>query len=271
MFNRRITRSFSIVQDANHFEAVARAQVPRRASLNGRLNMRTPEPNLWPRLQNIVSTFTMSCQIDLKNLAQHARNCEYRPNRFAAAIVRIRDPKTTCLVFSNGKCVVTGAKSIDDSRLAARKYVRIVQKLGYRPHFQNFKVVNLVAGAAALPQIATRARERRQGIVCQREFISLDGFAHKHHRFANYTPEIFAGCVYRIMEPAVCLLIFANGKIVFTGARRREDLDEAYRLIVPGLLSEFFLIPFQLQTKSLFANMIQNSECEYTQPPAPCF
>jgi transcription initiation factor TFIID TATA-box-binding protein len=42
--------------------------------------------------------------------------------------MRIRDPKTTALIFASGKMVVTGAKSEDDSRLASRKYARIVQK-----------------------------------------------------------------------------------------------------------------------------------------------
>ena len=31
--------------------------------------------------------------------------------RFAAVIMRIRDPKTTALIFASGKMVVTGAKS----------------------------------------------------------------------------------------------------------------------------------------------------------------
>ena len=31
--------------------------------------------------------------------------------RFAAVIMRIRDPKTTALVFRSGKLVITGAKS----------------------------------------------------------------------------------------------------------------------------------------------------------------
>ena len=41
--------------------------------------------------------------------------------RFAAVIMRIRDPKTTALIFASGKMVCTGAKSEEDSRMAARK------------------------------------------------------------------------------------------------------------------------------------------------------
>lgn len=45
--------------------------------------------------------------------------------------MRIRAPKTTALIFASGKMVVTGAKSEDDSKLASRKYARIIQKLGF--------------------------------------------------------------------------------------------------------------------------------------------
>ena len=55
------------------------------------------------------------------------------PKRFAAVIMRIREPKTTALIFASGKMVVTGAKSEDDSKLASRKYARIIQKLGKAP------------------------------------------------------------------------------------------------------------------------------------------
>ena len=41
--------------------------------------------------------------------------------------MRIREPKTTALIFASGKMVVTGAKSEDDSKLASRKYARIIQ------------------------------------------------------------------------------------------------------------------------------------------------
>jgi transcription initiation factor TFIID TATA-box-binding protein len=66
-----------------------------------------------PVLQNIVATVNLDCQLNLKDIALRARNAEYNPKRFAAVIMRIRDPKTTALIFSTGKIVVTGAKSED--------------------------------------------------------------------------------------------------------------------------------------------------------------
>ena len=102
------------------------------------------ENNIIPQLQNIVSTVNMGVKLDLKKITLHARNAEFNPKRFAAVIMRIREPRTTALIFSSGKMVSTGAKSEEDSRLAARKYARIVQKLGFPTKFKDFKIQNMV-------------------------------------------------------------------------------------------------------------------------------
>ena len=60
-----------------------------------------------------MATVNLDCRLDLKTIALHARNAEYNPKRFAAVIMRIREPKTTALIFASGKMVVTGAKSED--------------------------------------------------------------------------------------------------------------------------------------------------------------
>ena len=83
-------------------------------------------------------------QLDLKTIALHARNAEYNPKRFAAVIMRIREPKTTALIFKSGKMVVTGAKTEEDARNAARKYARIIQKLDFPAKFTEFKIQNIV-------------------------------------------------------------------------------------------------------------------------------
>ncbi|KAF9031421.1 TATA-box binding protein-like protein, partial [Hymenopellis radicata] len=82
----------------------------------------------------IIATVNLDCRLDLKTIALHARNAEYNAKCFLAVIMRICDPKTTALV--SGKTVVTGAKSENDSKLAARKYyARIIPKLRFDEKF----------------------------------------------------------------------------------------------------------------------------------------
>jgi len=170
-----------------------------------------------PTLQNIVATVNLDTELDLKNIALHARNAEYNPKRFAAVIMRIRDPKTTALIFGTGKIVVTGAKSENLAKHAARKYARIIQKLGYNAKFKDFMVQNIVASAdVKFP-------------------IRLESLSLAHNMFCSYEPELFPGLIYRMVDPKVVLLIFVSGKIVLTGAKTRKNIIEAFENIYPVL------------------------------------
>ncbi|KAJ3523080.1 hypothetical protein NMY22_g11607 [Coprinellus aureogranulatus] len=73
-----------------------------------------------PTLQTFVAAINQDCRLDVKTISLHGPNTEYNPKRSAAVIMRIREPKTTALIFASGKMVVTGAQSDDDSRLASR-------------------------------------------------------------------------------------------------------------------------------------------------------
>jgi len=84
--------------------------------------------------------------------------------------MRIREPKTTALIFASGKMVVTGAKSEEQSRLAARKYARIIQKLGFPARFSEFKIQNIVGSCDVKFPI------RLEGLAC----------AHGHFSSVSY-------------------------------------------------------------------------------------
>ncbi|XP_061650386.1 TATA box-binding protein-like 2 isoform X2 [Phyllopteryx taeniolatus] len=177
----------------------------------------TERSGIIPQLQNIVSTVNLGCPLDLKFIALQARNAEYNPKRFAAVIMRIREPRTTALIFSSGKMVCTGAKSEEQSRLAARKYARVVQKLGFPARFLDFKIQNMVASCD----------------VCFP--IRLEGLVLTHQQFSSYEPELFPGLIYRMVKPRIVLLIFVSGKVVLTGAKERGEIYEAFENIYPIL------------------------------------
>lgn len=171
-----------------------------------------------PKLQNIVSTVNLKCPLELRDIALKAKNAEYNPKRFAAVIMRIREPKTTALIFASGKMVCTGARSEEDSRKASRQYAKIIHKLGYDVKFAEFKIQNIVGS-------------------CDVKFpIRLEGLAARHSNFCSYEPEMFPGLIYRMGSPKIVLLIFVSGKIVLTGAKERADIFQAYTKIYPVLL-----------------------------------
>jgi len=171
-----------------------------------------------PIIHNVVATANLMVPLDLKKIALTARNAEYNPRRFSAVIMRIRDPKSTALVFKSGKLVVTGTKSAADARQAARKFGKIIMKVGYpEARFKEFKVENLVSTFTVpfpihLEQLYKDLPPNQQ---------------------SNYEPEVFPGLIYK--SPTGTLLIFVSGKCVMIGMRRQEDIDKAFLHILPLL------------------------------------
>jgi len=203
----------------NRMDQVAHSVGPTTPGPMTPMTPASTDPGFIPQLQNIVSTVNLGCKLELKKIALHARNAEYNPKRFAAVIMRIREPRTTALIFSSGKMVCTGAKSEEDSRLAARKYARIIQKLGFQAKFLDFKVQNMVGS-------------------CDVKFpIRLEGLVLTHGQFSSYEPELFPGLIYRMVKPRIVLLIFVSGKVVLTGAKVRQEIYEAFENIYPILKS----------------------------------
>ena len=69
---------------------------------------------LVPTCHNMVTTMHVKSslpKIDLAKVARTTSNSTYDRKRFAAITLRIENPKTTALLFSSGKVVITGATS----------------------------------------------------------------------------------------------------------------------------------------------------------------
>jgi transcription initiation factor TFIID TATA-box-binding protein len=45
----------------------------------------------------------------------------------------------------------------------------------------------------------------------------------------EYEPEQFPGLVYKLIEPNATFLLFSNGKLVCTGTKNKEQLDESMK------------------------------------------
>ena len=161
----------------------------------------------------------LGVKLDLKQIALKCRNTEYNPKKFAAVIMRLREPRATALIFGSGKMCVTGTKSAHNTLLASKKFCYIIEKVGFTPQPQiDFKIQNIV------------------GTVDVGYPIRLEGLVYAHSTFCSYEPELFPGLIYRLVSPRVVFLIFVSGKIVMTGARTERDLTEAFAKVHPVLL-----------------------------------
>ncbi|KAF1790710.1 Beta2-adaptin/TBP, C-terminal domain [Phytophthora cactorum] len=166
--------------------------------------------NLEVKIMNVVGTVDLKTPLDLKMIALHARNAEYNPKRFSAVIMRLRDPKTTALIFGSGKVGLS------------IKFVTSKLKLNFPAKFTEFKVRNVMG-------------------TCDIRFpIRLEGLLNDHARFSSVCSdvrtELFPGLIYKLVEPKLTLLIFVSGKIVLCGARDSNHLHQAIDKMYPVLL-----------------------------------
>lgn len=170
-------------------------------------------------IQNVVCTVNLGCTLDLQKINFRTRNSEYNPKRFCGIVMRLLHPRSTALIFSSGKIVVTGVRHENNSVLAARKYARILQKLGFPVKFTEFKIHNMVA-------------------TCDLRFpLRLENLHQIHGQFTSYEPELFPALIYRMIKPRIVILIFVNGKLVITGAKSRGEIYEGLDNIFPILKS----------------------------------
>lgn len=178
--------------------------------------------NINIRIVNVVSTVSLECQLSLRELALKLQNSEYNPKRINALIIRIKKPKTAALVFSNGKMVVVGADNEDDSKQAAKIYAKNIKSLGYNDiKFKNFKIENVVASCDVNFQIQLTKLSLKLKLI--------------NNKNCSYEPDIFPGLIYHMQDPKICLLIFKSGKLVFVGAKQRNDIYSAFEKIFPLL------------------------------------
>jgi transcription initiation factor TFIID TATA-box-binding protein len=84
------------------------------------------------KIENIVASAELNIQIDLFRIAREQRNVEYEPEQFPGAILKLKEPRASLLLFKNGKLICTGTKSESDVKKALEAAVKILSKYRIR-------------------------------------------------------------------------------------------------------------------------------------------
>lgn len=101
--------------------------------------------------------------------------------------------------------IIIGSESEEDAEVAAKKIANEVKKLTNKKlRLNNFKVTNIVANADL-------------------GFKINIGKLAEHER--THKDDSFPGAVYHMNTPVKAVLIFSSGKVVFTGAQQRDQID----------------------------------------------
>jgi len=168
------------------------------------------EEGLDYKIENVVATVVVEIteKIDLNQIARKHADVEYNPERFPGLVMRIEKPKATILIFSTGKMVVTGMRKASEADRVVEKVLKNIRKAGIKVSNPEITIQNIVASG----DLHTNIDLNMAAIVME---------------YAMYEPEVFPGLIYRMQDPKTVFLIFSTGRIVCTGAKRKEIVKEA--------------------------------------------
>jgi transcription initiation factor TFIID TATA-box-binding protein len=156
---------------------------------------------------NMVASASLNATLDLYGLAVSVPDIEYEPEQFPGAILKLKEPKVSLLLFKNGKLIISGASSEEQIVQAIKKASKIIHEIQPTvrvPRNVEYEVVNLVATA-----------NLNRSLDLFKTALGLDN--------VEYEPEQFPGAILRLADPKLTLLLFKNGKVICAGAKR-EDL-----------------------------------------------
>ncbi len=164
-------------------------------------------------VQNIVATASLGKPVSLTKLARSQSNTEYNPEQFPGLVLRIEKPKSAVLVFSSGNLVCTGTKSIAQVREVINQVIKQLMKINVRiTDKPKITVQNIVAS----------------GSIDLKLNLNYLALALEN---TEYEPEQFPGLVYKLIEPNATFLLFSNGKLVCTGTKNKQQLNESMKLL----------------------------------------
>jgi transcription initiation factor TFIID TATA-box-binding protein len=161
------------------------------------------------KVQNIVATTSLGKPVSLTQLAKTQSNTEYNPEQFPGLVLRIKEPKSAVLVFSSGNLVCTGTKSVAQVKEVIEQVIKQIAKIGVRiTDKPKITVQNIVASGSIKLNLNLNYLALQLGNT-------------------EYEPEQFPGLVYKLTEPTATFLLFSNGKLVCTGTKNKQQLEEA--------------------------------------------
>jgi transcription initiation factor TFIID TATA-box-binding protein len=161
------------------------------------------------KIQNIVATASLNKAIPLTTLAKTIPNTEYNPGQFPGLVLRVKEPKSAVLVFSSGNLVCTGTKSVAQVKLVIEQVIKILRKIKIN--------------------VTERPKVTVQNIVASGNInmsLNLNYLALELEN-TEYEPEQFPGLVYKLIEPNATFLLFSNGKLVCTGTKNNQQLNDS--------------------------------------------
>lgn len=164
------------------------------------------------RIVNVVATGYIGHRLNLDDIAKSlsSPNIVYNPHKFSAAIYRMKDPRATFLLFSSGKFVCVGTRSVLDAEKSSNIMVQSLQQIcNSETTISDFTIRNIV------------------GTFNTGFKISLENFYDSKRANCIFEQEFFPGLKFvPSRKEKKTILLFVSGKVIITGCKKEEEIPE---------------------------------------------
>ena len=72
--------------------------------------------NVKVKIVNIVVTSDLKSTLNLEKISTKLAHTEYNPEQFPGLVFKIKEPRSSALLFTSGKIVCTGTRSLEKEK-----------------------------------------------------------------------------------------------------------------------------------------------------------
>ena len=156
---------------------------------------------------NTTFTFNLSAELDLESLARQLWDVEYNPRKFPSLVMRLREPRSTALIYRSGSVVLLGCRSWREAKRAAAKIAKRVRYVVNGARVSCLTIKNMVGAG--------------------KHDFDLKGYLHSCSSTMFHDNEIFPG-INVDLRCGLKATLFAKGTFFITGARCETDLEAGH-------------------------------------------
>ena len=179
-------------------------------------------------INNISGKANLKCKLDLKEIQKKVLNAKYNPKKNNFLKMKLNDQKTYAQFYQNGKITCTGVKSEEKLKKAIIEYDNIIKSCGFDTKLNVEKIV--VTNISASFDIGST--------LPLRKLYSHLAELKETEVKVYYNSELYPAITYKkkVDNSNMTLLIYASGKIIITGVRKKEHINNLFNHVYPELV-----------------------------------
>jgi transcription initiation factor TFIID TATA-box-binding protein len=164
-------------------------------------------------IENIVVETRIADSLDLDNILHNIPNAEYQPQDIPGIVLQIPSPRSTVILFKNGRLILTGPTSNEQ----VTEIINIIQS----------KLLIIGIPRCTNPEITIKHMVTSTTLG---NHLKLEAIK-KALVTAEYHPKVFPGVIYPTDDPNTIILLFDSGKVVCNGNNYNEIANQLDKLI----------------------------------------